>query len=411
MNNWKTKRAILFGLNYPNTNNALQGCVEDVKAVKKYLISRCNFTEADVQLCADTDPALAQTCTRAGIIQKLQQLATDSYSRKLDGVYFHYSGHGTSTSDFNGSEVDQDDEAVFCTDSRLLTDDIVGEILRKFNPATQVVLCFDSCHSGSMCDLAFNYDTNGNCTNTHELTCAPRVLSLSGCRDEETSAESFDNGMWRGAMSVALLKALDVPAGTEMSWLQLLGKMSKFLKESSFTQQPQLCTSFALKSNDLVLAKPVITPAPIPAPAPTPTPTPAAVPKGPLHDRVGALRAEARGTKACLSVGGCDKPPLVYLDNNTNVLQKFKFSLVAGKHDVYTIQSQARIQCTSYLGCKSYSVVMLKANNADAQWQAIQVSNDKYRLKNVVSGGYLSVAFGTVSTNRTAGANEVFQLQ
>ncbi len=404
MNTWKTKRAILFGLDYPNTSNSLRGCVEDVKAVKQFLVDRCNFAEADVHLYADTDSALASTYTRSGIKQKLQQLASESHTCQLDGVYIHYSGHGSQTADEDCSEVDLEDEAIFCTDSRLLTDDVVGDILRQFNPVTTVVLCFDSCHSGSMCDVVYKYDTNVTCETTHQLSCACCVLSISGCHDEETSAESFDSGKWRGVMTCAFLKALDVPVGAEMSWLQLLDKMSKFLKASHFTQQPQLCTSFVLKNSDVVLAKNAVSAS---------TPVQTAVMTYPINTRLYSVMGEASRTKAFLSVGGCNKPPLVFLENNTSVAQKFSFCLVINKKDIFSIQSQARTKCAGYLGCKSYSVLMLAAKNTDTQWQAIPLSNGgdaRYRFKNIANGLYLSVSFGTVCTSRNSGATEIFQL-
>ena len=49
------KRAVLVGCNYPGTNAALNGCVNDVKSINNLLTNRFGFSPDDIQILIDTD--------------------------------------------------------------------------------------------------------------------------------------------------------------------------------------------------------------------------------------------------------------------------------------------------------------------------------------------------------------------
>jgi hypothetical protein len=61
---------------------------------------------------------------------------------------------------------------------------------------------------------------------------------ISGCTDNQTSADSVFNGKPNGAMTWSLLECLKENAG--ISWRELLKRMRNKLKSSNFDQIPQL---------------------------------------------------------------------------------------------------------------------------------------------------------------------------
>jgi hypothetical protein len=68
------------------------------------------------------------------------------------------------------------------------------------------------------------------------------VVFISGCQDEQTSADSSFNGRAAGAMTWALLSALwDIKkSGREWTWKELIQMMRINLKKEQYTQVPQL---------------------------------------------------------------------------------------------------------------------------------------------------------------------------
>jgi hypothetical protein len=62
------------------------------------------------------------------------------------------------------------------------------------------------------------------------------VIMISGCRDEQTSADAFINGKSQGAMSWAFLANLQ----PDVTWRKLVENMCFSLKESGYTQVPKI---------------------------------------------------------------------------------------------------------------------------------------------------------------------------
>lgn len=79
---------------------------------------------------------------------------------------------------------------------------------------------------------------------------------ISGCKDEQTSADVYDVAKFGlpdshgagGACTNALLKSLQ--PGDSPTWVTLLQRAQQILKTEKFTQVPQLSTSRSLNLND-----------------------------------------------------------------------------------------------------------------------------------------------------------------
>jgi len=66
------------------------------------------------------------------------------------------------------------------------------------------------------------------------------IISISGCRDDQTSADVKSKGTATGAMSFALLTVLKNTPHPIL--IELLNRMRDALKEKKFTQVPQMST-------------------------------------------------------------------------------------------------------------------------------------------------------------------------
>ena len=73
---------------------------------------------------------------------------------------------------------------------------------------------------------------------------------ISGCTDNQTSADAFINNKANGAMTWALLEGL--AQSPNCSWRELVKKMRDLLKTSKFTQIPQISSGTFINIDTLV---------------------------------------------------------------------------------------------------------------------------------------------------------------
>jgi hypothetical protein len=106
---------------------------------------------------------------------------------------------------------------------------------------------FDSCFSGTVLDLKYQYmdslDYNNYSENNKQLETVGNVFMISGCTDYQTSLELQINNKSAGVMTWSFLEALKQnPSG---SWRELVKKMRDVLKTNNFVQLPQFsCGKF-----------------------------------------------------------------------------------------------------------------------------------------------------------------------
>ena len=230
----KSKKALLIGINYIGTNNELYGCINDVNCIKER-ISNQGFNNINVI----TD--LTQTKpTKLNILKEFTNLLTNSQSGDL--LFFLYSGHGSYTLDKNKDEQDGYDELIVSSDLQSILDDDLKTIIQKhLKKDVTLFAMFDSCFSGSVLDLRYKYMDSLNYDNytendKDEITIG-NVYMISGCTDEQTSADSVFDNKPNGAMTWALLESLKQKPN--VSWRELVKNMRDKLKTSNYDQLPQ----------------------------------------------------------------------------------------------------------------------------------------------------------------------------
>jgi hypothetical protein len=231
------KKALLIGINYINTPYALSGCIDDVNRMTEFL-TKCGFNS--IQTLTDLTTIKP---TKQNILNELKNMIINAQSGDI--LFFHFSGHGSYTFDRNGDETDGRDEMIISSDLQGVLDDELKNILSN-NMKREVTIfgLFDSCHSGTMFDLKFNYLDSNNydkyTENDKVSECNGNVIMISGCMDSQTSAEALINNKVQGAMTWSFIESINKTPNC--SWRELLKSMRDVLKSNSFSQIPQLST-------------------------------------------------------------------------------------------------------------------------------------------------------------------------
>jgi len=232
------RRALFIGINYVGSANELHGCINDVAGACAHM-KALGYTD-NITL-ADDGTSLPPT--KANILQYLAWLVGGAVAG--DKLYLHYSGHGSYMADASNDESDRRDETICPLDfetAGFIIDDTLREVLVDKVPAGVQLFCvFDSCHSGTVLDLAYSYvNKRARLVVTKDKQYADSagdVIELSGCMDNQTSADAFVDGKSQGAMTWALLGAW---GKNPVLLCDLLANVTERLTRSHYQQRPQL---------------------------------------------------------------------------------------------------------------------------------------------------------------------------
>ena len=234
--NREKRRTLLVGINNYNGNNKLQGCKNDVLNVKNKLLTM-GYNEKNIKTILD------ESASAKNILDSLTNLLTSSVSGDL--LIFQYSGHGSYEIDKNVDEFNTNcDQDIVGADLTTISDDILkSTIVKNLKPNVTLIALFDSCYSGSVLDLRYQYmDSLNNdkyIENMNELETSGNVIMISGCTDMQTSSDAYINNIDQGAMTWSFLKSLN-DAANNITWRQLIVNMRKNLKDKNFSQIPQI---------------------------------------------------------------------------------------------------------------------------------------------------------------------------
>lgn len=232
-----TKRALLVGINYRGTRSELNGCINDVTQVKEFLLKK-GYKEKNITVLTDDTEVKP---TRANMLKYFLELILSGDKT----LYFHYSGHGGSIVDYSGDEADGLDETLcpidYC-DSGMIVDDELRGLLPCLGEKQRLMAVLDCCHSGSGMDLKWNlYQRVGGgqmalIADSHYSDTKGQVIMLSGCRDEQTSADAYIGGKFQGAMTFAFLSCYP----KSKTYEQLIKNIRNLLRKEKYTQVPNL---------------------------------------------------------------------------------------------------------------------------------------------------------------------------
>lgn len=290
----RQRRALVVGINYSSCANkalALRGCVSDAQRLHAFLQSQATpDAPIDITLLCDEPVALENSAnttvlseppTRAVLERALRDLVRDADANT--SLWFSYSGHGSNERDRNGDERDGRDEAlvpVDCDVNGLISDDwLRANIVDALPAGAQLTCLVDACHSATAFDLPVTIeDVSVHKRGAREQRkvseyrradwrrvqrrivydeMAPTsadVMTVSGCRDAQTSADAVEDDVPTGALTHAFLLFAKT-AGTPSDLLQ---DMSTWLRVRGYTQRPIL--SFGAELGALLDALRRVTP-------------------------------------------------------------------------------------------------------------------------------------------------------
>lgn len=179
---------LVLALDYPGTGHELT-CTEDGRNMTE-LARACGVE--DITVLENND------CYSAKVEAKIREVG----GRCEPGDYFvfNYSGHGTSVKDMDGDEKDGMDEALcLVTETgeldfdQFMTDDDFAEIVTDaVAPGVKILILCDCCHSGTIGDFS------SEAWEGHE------AISMSGCKDDQTSGDTGRGGIWTHSLLLAV---------------------------------------------------------------------------------------------------------------------------------------------------------------------------------------------------------------
>lgn len=266
------KNALLVGINYKGTNYQLNGCINDVTNMSKFLKTVLKYDK----ITEITDDTRIKP-TRANIISNLVNMVKNS--KRGDRLLFLYSGHGSLVKDQNGDETGGYDSCLCPIDTLnngkyIIDDEIRNNIVNKIPAGVRMTFIFDCCNSGTGCDLTYtlndnsdanSVEYNNNIMNTPETEMSlvkkicklkmTRVQStsknskykdsggdvcmISGCLDSQTAEDAYENGQYGGALCISLLELLK-ETGPTITNGELLMRLRALIKQKQYSQKVQL---------------------------------------------------------------------------------------------------------------------------------------------------------------------------
>jgi len=297
------KRLFSVGINeFKDPSATLHGCVNDVANIRQLLVSsHLGFDPKDVRLLCD------KRATRLNIFERLDWCTRDWPAHtqpSQDFLVANFSCHGSQVVDRDGDEKlsDNQDEVLCPYDfpelwdspkdapdaigcgkilgsppKPQICDDDLAVFLKRIPKGVYTVLIVDACHAGSISKgvnpphytrkakfipAPFDIKSRGldRSLFTRLFGVKPHMpvvktgnpdvhyieqnhILLSGCRDDQTSADAMIGGAAQGAMTwsfMLALKDLGWPGPKTPTWLEVHAKMLSVLKDGDYPQVPQL---------------------------------------------------------------------------------------------------------------------------------------------------------------------------
>lgn len=239
-------------------NNANRRGIDDEVAPTETLT---NKQEVEVLMLSDDQEGLHKP-TRANILSAIAWLTADC--KAGDKLFLHYSGHGSRRIDTSGDEVDGYDETICPVDYQsagmIVDDELRVALVDPLPEGVQLRCIFDCCRSGSNLDLPFCYKPDhvlsgqgnvwvkGNSMNSHHLVaCVDKlhqgtkcdVVTISGCADNDFSADAYIKGAYAGALTATLMELMRTPTQSHC-YKDLYIRLLEQLKTRKYTQVAQL---------------------------------------------------------------------------------------------------------------------------------------------------------------------------
>jgi len=200
------KHALLIGINYSNTVNALEGPLHDVYKIKETLVG--------YDTTVMTDNSLKPT--KQNIVTEFKRLL-----QQKGTLFFYYSGHGV-----------QNPQAIFTLDSELITHTEFRSYLEFMDKESTLVAILDTCFSGNLLDLTYHWANEWIQSGKPETQ--GHVYLISSSHADQLSFDHVVGDEAGGVFTSAYLKEIQHP----QTWRSLMEELTQDVKG----QTPMLST-------------------------------------------------------------------------------------------------------------------------------------------------------------------------
>jgi hypothetical protein len=181
---------LILALDYPGTGHELT-CTDDGNNMAD-LADQSGISKENIVMLTNNE------CNYANVEAHIKEVA----GRCQPGDYFvfNYSGHGANVPDEDGDEKDGQDEALCLVTeegeldfSKFMTDDNFAEIVAdSCEDGVKILIMCDCCHSGTIGDFS------------NPVWVGKEAVSMSGCRDNQTSGDTGQGGIWTHSLLLAI---------------------------------------------------------------------------------------------------------------------------------------------------------------------------------------------------------------
>jgi hypothetical protein len=234
------KKAIIVGSNYFG-DYALNGCLNDCVNIHNLLTGVFSFNDQRITKIDDNNIKP----TKENITREFKQML--SLANDGDILFFHFSGHGFQIKIDDTKETDGYDEVIVTNEGDSLEsigdNDLKQMINDNLKSDATIFMLFDSCHSGTVMDLKWNYDiTTGEFVenvNDVEIQMPGNVIMFGSCQENQLSADFYVDYQNQGILSYEFIKC--IRQNPNISLANLLKQLQANMGKS---QTPQLlCNS------------------------------------------------------------------------------------------------------------------------------------------------------------------------
>lgn len=254
--------ALLIGIEYLGTPNELLGCQRDVENIHRLLVQQLGFAPGNIIVLTESS---RRPPTRANILQALGELVERCEAMGTRQAVVYYSGHGSQLLNRGGTDWGEDtesdgrDEVLIPLDYTrgVIRDDTIFSYLRRFPVSCLCLGIWDSCNSGTVADLPyrFRYDSATNtCVRVvnNTLEIPNTVVSISGCRDYQTSSVVYENNEWNSALTTAVIQTLGA-SHEHLTYYQLQKQLTDYMITHDLDQRPVVSCSWKARPGTLLL--------------------------------------------------------------------------------------------------------------------------------------------------------------
>lgn len=263
-----TRKALTIGINqYQNfPQYTLRGCVNDTKSFSSMLKQYLNFTDSDITVLQDSD------ATKQNIYNNIDSLIKKSQDGECDHIVIHLAAHGSQIPDVSKDEIEDLKDEIFTTYNlnaeegdwsrgTVIDDDDFG---KKLSAIPEKCLCevyLDTCHSGSGLRLLsldeipryippprdINRELSNPLIQNHGMSdtlkeegMPPNIVLMTGCQDNQTSADAHIENDYNGAFTYNLCNEIR-KSNNQLSRYELMKNIRDAMRDR-YGQVPQLET-------------------------------------------------------------------------------------------------------------------------------------------------------------------------